>query len=153
MRDLSPSRKGNSRLTKLFDGLSYEKIQRYNNSPPYVMARWPPQQIPPLNFLDFISVLACGKANCRYLLPSSIILGALVLKTDFSFWYKKTSIKNHLKLPILLSFMTVKISTYVNTGKNSINETLDHEYFTWQAYNSFNHFRVIGFKNWLQFLI
>ena len=27
---------------------SYEKICRYNNSPPYVTARWPPQQIPPL---------------------------------------------------------------------------------------------------------
>ena len=51
LRDLSPREKGNSRLTKLLDGLSYEKIQRYNNSPPYVTARWPPQQIPPLNFL------------------------------------------------------------------------------------------------------
>ena len=26
----------------LFGGLSYEKIRRYNNSPPYVTARWPP---------------------------------------------------------------------------------------------------------------
>ena len=51
MRDLSPCGKGNSPLTKLFGGLSYEKIRRYNNSPPYVTARWPPQQIPPLNFL------------------------------------------------------------------------------------------------------
>ena len=33
--------------------LSYEKIRRYNNSPPYVTARWPSQQIPPLNFLGF----------------------------------------------------------------------------------------------------
>ena len=39
----------NSRLMKLFGGVSYKKIRRYNNSPPYVMARWPPQQIPPLN--------------------------------------------------------------------------------------------------------
>ena len=31
------------------------KIRRYNNSPPYVMAKWPPQQIPPLNFLVFSS--------------------------------------------------------------------------------------------------
>ena len=38
-------------ITTLFGGLSYEKIWRYNNSPPYVTARWPPQQIPPLNFL------------------------------------------------------------------------------------------------------
>ena len=49
--DLSPRGKGNSRLTKLFCRLSCEKIRRYNNSPPYVTARWPPQQIPPLNFL------------------------------------------------------------------------------------------------------
>ena len=33
-------------------GLNYEKIWRYNNSPPYVTARWPQQQIPPLNFLS-----------------------------------------------------------------------------------------------------
>ena len=26
---------------------SYKKIRRYNNSPPYVTARWLPQQIPP----------------------------------------------------------------------------------------------------------
>ena len=48
--DLSPRRKANSRLTKLFGGLSYEKIQRFNNLPPYVTARWSPQQIPPLKF-------------------------------------------------------------------------------------------------------
>ena len=48
--DLSPCRKGNSCSMKLLGGLNYEKIQRYNNSPPYVMARWLPQQIPPLNF-------------------------------------------------------------------------------------------------------
>ena len=51
MHDLSPSEKGNTRLMKLLGRLSYEKILRYNNSPPYVMARWPSQQIPPLNFL------------------------------------------------------------------------------------------------------
>ena len=32
----SPHRKGNSRLTKFFGGLSYEKVRRYNNSPPYM---------------------------------------------------------------------------------------------------------------------
>ena len=47
VRDLSPRGKGNSQLTKLFGGLSYEKIWRYNNSPPYVMARWQPQQDSP----------------------------------------------------------------------------------------------------------
>ena len=46
------TREGNSCLMKLFGGLSYEKISRYNNSPPYVMARWSPQQIPTLNFLE-----------------------------------------------------------------------------------------------------
>ena len=41
--------------TKLFGGLSYEQIRRYNNSPPYVTARWLPQQIPPLNFREFFT--------------------------------------------------------------------------------------------------
>ena len=50
VRALSPRCKCNAE-TKLFGRLSYEKIRRYNNFPPYVMARWPPQQIPPLNFL------------------------------------------------------------------------------------------------------
>ena len=48
---LSPPRKGNSCLR---DGLRYEKIRRYNNSAPCVTARWPPQQIPPLNFLGSV---------------------------------------------------------------------------------------------------
>ena len=43
-------REGNSRL---LGGLRYKKIRRYNNSAPYMMVRWLPQQIPPLNFLDF----------------------------------------------------------------------------------------------------
>ena len=47
---LNPRGKGNSRLVKLFGGFSYKNIRRYNNFPPYVMVRWPPQQIPPLNF-------------------------------------------------------------------------------------------------------
>ena len=51
VRDLSPHRKGNSRLKKLLGELNHKKIRRYNNSPPYVMARWLPQQIP-LNFLS-----------------------------------------------------------------------------------------------------
>ena len=45
--DFSPCGKGNSRQMKLLGGLSYEKIRRHNNSPSYVTARWPPQQIPP----------------------------------------------------------------------------------------------------------
>ena len=57
MRDLIPHEKSNTRLMKLLGGLSYEKSRRYNNSPPYVMVRWPSQQIPPppLNFLGLIS--------------------------------------------------------------------------------------------------
>ena len=46
---------GGGHIACRFCGDSYKKIRRYNNSPPYVMARWPPQQIPPLNFLDIIS--------------------------------------------------------------------------------------------------
>ena len=56
MRDLSPCGKSNSCLTKLLGGLSYKQIRRYNKSPPYVMARWPSQQMPPLNFLGLKSV-------------------------------------------------------------------------------------------------
>ena len=48
---LSLPGKGNSRLTKLLCGLSYKKNPELQNSPPYLMIRWPPQQIPPLNFL------------------------------------------------------------------------------------------------------
>ena len=44
-------RKGNSRYNKIIWRAWLQKIRRYNNSPPYVTARWPPQQIPPLNFL------------------------------------------------------------------------------------------------------
>ena len=51
--NLSPCRKGNSRFTKVLGRLSYEKTRRYNNSPPYVMAGWPPQQIPPCNVLGW----------------------------------------------------------------------------------------------------
>ena len=46
MHDLSPRGKGNSCLTKFLGRLNYEKIWRYNNSPPHLTARWPLQQIP-----------------------------------------------------------------------------------------------------------
>ena len=39
-------------------GLATKKSGRYNNSPPYVIARWPPQQIPPLKFLEYNSSIA-----------------------------------------------------------------------------------------------
>ena len=52
MCNLWPRKKGDTCLLKLLDGLSYKKIWRYNNSTPCVMSRWPPQQIPPLNFLE-----------------------------------------------------------------------------------------------------
>ena len=42
--------------TSRFGGLEYEKIQRYNNSPPYVMARWPPQRVPPLKVPCFLPI-------------------------------------------------------------------------------------------------
>ena len=47
VHDLSPRGKGNSCL---LGGLSYEKIRRYNNSPPYVTARWQQQQNSPHKF-------------------------------------------------------------------------------------------------------
>ena len=70
--DLSPRRKGSSHLTKLFGGLSYEKILRYNNSPPYMMARWLPQKIPPLNFLGRPSPLS-GLDPCTFPPPPILI--------------------------------------------------------------------------------
>ena len=57
-------------VTKLFGGLSYEKIRRYNNSPPYMTARWPPQQIPPLNFLGHTRLSRRLHANRGYRLKS-----------------------------------------------------------------------------------
>ena len=50
MHYLSPCVRGNLSLTKLLGRGNYEKVWRYKNSPPYVTARWSPQQIPPLNF-------------------------------------------------------------------------------------------------------
>ena len=47
---LSPHGKGNSRLSKLLGGLSYQKNPEVQLLP-YVTARWTPQQIPPSNFL------------------------------------------------------------------------------------------------------
>ena len=44
--DLCTQEKQPSCLTKLLCGFNYEKIRRYNNSPPHVTARWPLQQIP-----------------------------------------------------------------------------------------------------------
>ena len=59
--------KGSSSLTKLLGGLSYGKIRRYNNSPPYVTARWPPQQIPHLNFLGWVTKCIVGSnAYCLF---------------------------------------------------------------------------------------
>ena len=51
----SPCRKGNSHL---LGRLSCEKIQRYNNSAPYVTPRWLLQQIPTLNFHDIFLKLS-----------------------------------------------------------------------------------------------
>ena len=52
VHDLRPLGKDNSPSTNFFGGLNYKKIRRYNNSPPYVTAKWWPQQIPPFNFLE-----------------------------------------------------------------------------------------------------
>ena len=66
VHDLSPCAKGNSRIKKLLGGLSYEKIRKYNNSPPYVTARFPPetslighqQQLPLVKGLSVYIVLS-----------------------------------------------------------------------------------------------
>ena len=39
--------------------LNYKKFRRYNNSPLYVIARWPPQRIPPLNFFAYVIPKVC----------------------------------------------------------------------------------------------
>ena len=54
----------------MLDGLSYRKIWRYNNLPLYVTARWPPQQIPPLNFLARNPTSCVGSPQCIHVLHS-----------------------------------------------------------------------------------
>ena len=51
-------------LAKLLGGLSCETIQRYNKLPPYVMARWLPQQISPL--ISLVNMMGFGDkvTNC-----------------------------------------------------------------------------------------
>ena len=57
----SSRKKGNSRLTKLFGGLSYKKIRRYNNSPPYVHGKMAPTTDSPFKFPWFEPWLLCPK--------------------------------------------------------------------------------------------
>ena len=84
VRDLSSHSKGNSRLTKLFGRLSYEKIRRYNNSHPYVMARWPPQQIPPLNFL--------GKYGSNLMIWNQVSSSLILIQSKFDPVFKDENI-------------------------------------------------------------
>ena len=50
----------------LADKVSYEKIMRYNKSPPYMTARWPPQQILPLNCLGSCGIVQdYGLLDCE----------------------------------------------------------------------------------------
>ena len=50
------ARKATHTLQNCLVGLE-QKIQRYNNLPPYMTARWPPRQIPPQNFFGSIRSL------------------------------------------------------------------------------------------------
>ena len=65
MPDLSPRRERQHTLTpftKFLGGLSSkdnDKNPEINNSPPYVTATWPPQQLPPLNFLAIHTEKKC----------------------------------------------------------------------------------------------
>ena len=78
---ISSCGKGNSSLMKLFGGLSYETIQRYSNSSLYVMARWPPQQIPPLNFLGLNPVV-----DLPWVFHNEIFIFKLVGKLNNAVW-------------------------------------------------------------------
>ena len=74
MRELNLHRIGNSRLTKLFGGLRYENIRRYNNLSLYMTARWPPQQISQLNFLGMsLPQRLLAEEDLVYLFPKSVI--------------------------------------------------------------------------------
>ena len=44
---------GISKISYCLAGLTKKKIWRYNNSPPYMTVRWPPQLTLPWNFLDY----------------------------------------------------------------------------------------------------
>ena len=90
MCDLSPCGKGNSRL---LGRLSSEKIQRYNNSPPYVTARWLPQQIPPLNFLGYKSIHRSVSINKTFKI--------LICKLQWCTW--QFLWQNHIYISIIIS--------------------------------------------------
>ena len=72
------ARKGNSRLTKLLGRLK-GKIQRCNNSTPYMMARWPPQQTPSLNFLGFSSLVSNGLKENQVIFVVSVTKFLIIL--------------------------------------------------------------------------
>ena len=73
------TRKGNSRSTKWFGRLSYKRIWRYNNSPPYETARWLPH-IFPLNFLG----IECRMISiCPPLLRCSCVLFEHMMTLEF----------------------------------------------------------------------
>ena len=61
VRDLSPLEKRTCAQWNLLIGVSKEKILSYNNSPPYVTARWPPLKIPAyiLSYLNYLCFWFC----------------------------------------------------------------------------------------------
>ena len=113
----SPRGIGNSRL---LGGLSYEKIRRYNNSHPYVTARWPPQQIPPLNFLGFYTVLTSPAAPMHgphVILNTHSVCQAYLVDP---IWKKNNNNNNNNNFNVLLSenkFLTYSIWLAGNQGR------------------------------------
>ena len=62
VHDLGPCKNSNSCL---LGRLSYKQIWRYNNSPPYVTARWS-RHIFPLYFLHYLTMSRSGFANFHF---------------------------------------------------------------------------------------
>ena len=75
MCDLSPCEKGNTRIVKLLGGLNDEKIRRYNNSPPYVRARWMRRPIPLLISLMLFQHITGNQCDisCSHLVSKKCI--------------------------------------------------------------------------------
>ena len=55
-------------------GLATKKMQRYNNSPPYMMAKWLPQQIPPFNFTTSLKVYGNVLNQIKQIFPFFLFL-------------------------------------------------------------------------------
>ena len=139
MRNLSSRRKGNSHLTKSFGGLSYEKIWRYNNSPPYVTTRLPPRQIPPLNFLAYKSACFNSESTSDAIsLPFSSLMVA--------YWLLANGHADLLHKPVKLYSLRQKWCVVART-LNEQNDVLIIDHIT------YGKERVLNVNQWLQNII